>query len=137
MRRWMFLALIALLTVPFASAQGMKSKEKSKSAMAGCEAMMQQHEAMQKQMAGMDAKLQSLVDDMNRADASAKVDRMAAVITELVAQRSTMQKQMAEMQPQMMHHMMEHMQGGKAGMANCPMMQGEKKPADAAPHQHR
>jgi uncharacterized protein YhaN len=127
MRRWMFLALIALLTVPFASAEGMKSKEKSKSAMADCEAMMEQHEAMQKQMAGMDAKLQSLVDDMNRADASAKVDKMAAVITELVSQRSMMQKQMSEMQPEMMHHMMEHMQGGKEGMAECPMMkQGQK-----------
>lgn len=134
MRRWMFLALIVLLTLPFASAQGMKSKEKSKSEMAGCEAMMQQHEAMQKQMAGMDVKLQSLVDDMNRADASAKIDKMAAVITELVSQRSMMQKQMAEMQPEMMHHMMEHMQGGKDSMADCPMMKESKA---ATQHQHQ
>ena len=134
MKRWTFIAIAMLLTMPLASAQTAKTKEKS--AMAGCEAMMQQHATMQKQMAGMDAKLQSLVDDMNRADAASKVDKMAAVITELVAQRSAMQKQMAEMQPQMMHHMMEHMQGGKEGMAgmNCPMMQSEKQPAAA--HQH-
>lgn len=134
MKRWTLVALILLFAIPFASAQTAKGKEKS--AMAGCEAMMQQHEAMQKQMAGMDTKLQALVDDMNRAEGSAKVDKMAAVITEMIGQRSMMQKQMAEMQPQMMHHMMEHMQGGKEGMAgmNCPMMQGEKQPAAA--HQH-
>ncbi len=126
MRRAMFVVLISMFAVPIAFAQ-----------MPGCEAMMKQHAAMQKQMAEMDAKLQSLVDDMNRTDGTAKVDKMAAVINELVAQRTTMRKQMAEMQPEMMHHMMEHMQGGKGSMADCPMMkQSGKKPDATAPHQH-
>jgi hypothetical protein len=105
--------------------------------MPGCEAMIKQQAAMQKQMAEMSARLQSLVDDMNRADAAAKVDKMAAVINELVAQRTVMQKQMAEMQPAMMHHTMEHMQGGKGSMTGCPMMkQSGKKPESTTPHQH-
>jgi hypothetical protein len=53
----------------------------------------------------MDAKLQTLVDEMNKAKGSAKVDKTAAVITELVAQRAIMQKQMMDMHPQMMEHM--------------------------------
>jgi hypothetical protein len=105
--------------------------------MPGCEAMIKQQAAMQKQMAEMSARLQSLVDDMNGADGAAKVDKMAAVINELVAQRTVMQKQMAELQPEMMHHTMEHMQGGKGSMADCPMMkESGKKPDATNPHQH-
>lgn len=108
-----------------------------------CAAMMQQHEAMQKHMAEMDAKLQTLVDEMNKAKGSAKVDKTAAVVSELVAQRSMMQKQMMEMHPKMMDHMKEHMQSGMMkgmadSMSGCPMMKGsEKAPAPpAAEHKH-
>ncbi len=116
-------------------------------AMPDCAAMMQQRDAMQKHMAEMDAKLQTLVDDMNKAKGSARVDKMAAVINELVAQRAMMQKQMAEMQPKMMQHMMEHMmehmqsgmmKGMADSMSGCPMMKaGDKAPATpAAEHTH-
>jgi hypothetical protein len=111
--------------------------------MADCAAMMQQHDAMQKHMAEMDAKLQTLVDEMNKAKGSARVDRTAAVVTEIVAQRAMMQKEMSDMHAKMMEHMMAHMQGGmmKAAtesMAGCPMMKNaEKTPAPPAPeHQH-
>jgi hypothetical protein len=112
-------------------------------AMPDCAAMMQQRDAMQKHMAEMDAKLQTLVDDMNKAKGSARVDKMAAVINELVAQRAMMQKQMAEMQPKMMQHMMEHMKSGMMkgmadSMSGCPMMKADDKaPASpAAEHVH-
>jgi hypothetical protein len=77
-----------------------------------------------------------------QAKGSAKVDRTAAVINELVAQRAMMQKQMMDMQPKMMAHMMAHMQDGvMKGMADsmsgCPMMKGSEKPsAPPAEHKH-
>lgn len=107
-----------------------------------CAAMMQQHDAMQKHMEEMNAKLQTLVDEMNKAKGSAKVDKTAAVLTELVAQRSMMQKEMMEMQPKMMEHMMQHMQSGMMkgmgeSMSGCPMMKAEKAPAaPAEEHKH-
>ena len=38
--------------------------------------------------AANDAKLQTMLDDMNKAQGQAKIDKMAAVINELLAQRS-------------------------------------------------
>ena len=132
---------LALLLTPALFAQ-MPAGEKP-AMMPDCAAMMQQHEAMQKHMAEMDAKLQTLVDDMNKAKGSAKVDKTAAVVTELVAQRAMMQKEMMEMHPKMMEHMKEHMQSGMMkgmsdAMAGCPMMKaGEKAPSTpAAEHKH-
>jgi hypothetical protein len=121
MRRWIFVALIVMFVVPLGFAQMVKDSAKQ-SCMACCETMMKQHDEMQRQMAGMDARLQSLVDEMNRAEGAARIDTMAAVINELVSQRTTMQKQMS----------------GKDSMAVCPMMkQSEKEPATPAPHEHR
>ena len=130
---------LALLFVPASLAQ-MSGGEKP--AMPDCTAMMQQHEAMAKHMAEMDAKLQTMVADMNKAKGSAKVDKAAAVITELVAQRTMMQKHMAEMQPKMMEHMMTHMKSGMMkgmsdSMAGCPMMKGGGKGTEPpAKHKH-
>jgi hypothetical protein len=111
--------------------------------MPGCAEMMQQHADMQKHMAEMDAKLQSMVADMNKARGSAKVDRTAAVLTELIAQRTMMLKEMNEMHPKMMEHMMKHMQGGMMkgmadSMSGCPMMkEGDKTATPATPeHKH-
>ncbi|MEO8216906.1 MAG: hypothetical protein ABI718_07480 [Acidobacteriota bacterium] len=105
-----------------------------------CKAMMQMHEDMQKKMQGMDAKVDQLVADMNAASGSKKVDRMAAVIGELVAQRKQMREQMQSMMPMMMQHMMQHMQAGMMkgmtdSMSSCPMMKKEGTPAEA--HEHR
>ncbi|MGZ4808363.1 MAG: hypothetical protein ACXV7D_03460 [Thermoanaerobaculia bacterium] len=110
--------------------------------MPDCKAMMQQQEQMKKHMAEMNSKLQTLVDQMNLAKGSARVDRMAAVINELVMQRSMMQKEMMDMQPMMAEHMMEHMRSGMMkgmsdSMAGCPMMkEGEKTAPARPPHQN-
>jgi len=132
---------LALLCVPSLFAQ-MPDAQKA-TMMPDCAAMMQQHEAMQKHMAEMDSKLQALVDDMNKAKGSAKVDKTAAVISELVAQRSMMAKQMMDMHPKMMEHMMEHMKSGMMkgmadSMSSCPMMkESEKAPVPPAEeHKH-
>lgn len=134
MKRMTVVVALALLSMPALFAQ-MPGGEKP-AMMPDCAAMMEQHDAMQKHMAEMDAKLQTLVDAMNKAKGSARIDRMAAVINELVDQRAMMQKQMMDMQPKMMEHMMAHMQSGMAkgmtdSMAACPMMKGA-----AADHQH-
>jgi len=97
-----------------------------------CKAMMEGQEAMQAKMKAMDAQLDKLVADMNAARGSAKVDKMAAVISELVTQRSQMRDSMQSMMPMMMHHMMEHMKAGMMkgmmdSMTSCPMMKEEAK----------
>ena len=130
MKRTMVAVALALLCVPTLFAQ-MPGGQKPPM-MPDCAAMMQQHEAMQKHMAEMDAKLQALVNDMNKAKGSAKVDRTADVINELVAQRVMMQKQMMEMHAKMMEHMMAHIQSGMMkgiadSMSGCPMMKGSEK----------
>ena len=90
-----------------------------------CQAMMDKMQASSK---AMDDRLATFVDAMNKAKGSAKVDRMAAVINEMVAQRKQMRDDMAAMMPQMMNHMMQHMQSGMTSgmqsMAGCPMMKG-------------
>jgi UDP-N-acetylglucosamine:LPS N-acetylglucosamine transferase len=97
-----------------------------------CQAMMQQQAGMAKSMKQMDERLDSLVAEMNKARGSAKVDRMAAVITELVAQRTQMRDQMMTMMPAMMEHMQHHMAEGmmqnmSSSMENCPMMKETKE----------
>lgn len=103
-----------------------------------CQAMMQKMQASSK---AMDDRLAALVNDMNNATGSAKVDRMAAVIAELVAQRKQMRDDMAAMMPQMMNHMQHMHSGAMSGMeamADCPMMKGgSHAPAPPAPeHKH-
>lgn len=128
-------ALFSQMTMPMPADQ-------KPAAMPDCAAMMQQEDAMKQHMAEMNARLQTLVDGMNKARGAAKTEKMAAVINELVTQRSMMQKQMMTMQPQMMEHMMEHMKRGMMkgmadSMAGCPMM---KQDSAAAPqpseHKH-
>ena len=132
---------LAVLCMPALFAQ-MHGGEKPDMMMPDCAAMMQQHETMQKHMAEMDTKLQMLVDEMNKAKGSAKVDKVAAVINELVAQRAMMMKQMMEMHPKMMGHMMEHMKSGMMkgmadSMSGCPMMKGADKAPEPAAAEHK
>ena len=65
------------------------------------DAMQAQHQAMIEQMQAMNAKLDSLVETMNQAEGDQKVDAMAAVVNELVAQRTAMSQTMGCMQPGM------------------------------------
>ncbi len=106
-----------------------------------CKAMMQRQDAMQTKMKAMDEQLDKLVADMNAARGSKKVDKMAAVIDELVAQRKEMRAQMQTMMPMMMQHMMQHMQAGMMkgmsdSMASCPMMKKDAAAAEGPEHPH-
>jgi len=139
MKRMIVGFALAILSVPALFAQMPEGQKPAM--MPDCAAMMQQHEAMQKHMAEMNANLQTLVDEMNKAKGSAKIDKMAAVINEMVAQRTMMQKQMMDMQPKMMEHMMAHMQSGMMkgmadSMSGCPMMKGSETSTPPAEHQH-
>ncbi len=94
-----------------------------------CKQMMTTHSQMMADMKAMDAQLDQKVAAMNTAKGNAKVDAMAAVISEMVAQRKQMMAKMTNMQSQMMAHMGEHMaqSGGPAmrqSVSQCPMMQG-------------
>jgi hypothetical protein len=118
MKHWILISVFGLLA-PLATAQ-MKMQNGDMSAMADCP-MMKQHDSMQKQMSAKDAALKSLLDEMNKTDGAAKVDKMAAVINELVMERSMMR---AQMDPPMMDH------HGTESMAGCPMMKDKEKPAE-------
>lgn len=101
---------------------------------AECQAMMAKKQNAQEERLAMDAKLDELVAQVNATGTLTEHDameKMAAVITELVAQRKTTQSMMMEMQPEMMAHMMHHrdMHGTKGGM-ECPMMMKMSKPSE-------
>ncbi|MGA7617253.1 MAG: hypothetical protein WBX15_18975 [Thermoanaerobaculia bacterium] len=59
--------------------------------------MVQAHEAMQKKLDAMDTRLDKMVAEMDHAKGAAKIDRMAAVIDELVHQRQTLRKEWTSM----------------------------------------
>lgn len=95
--------------------------------MAECQTMMARKQAMEAEHLAQDAALDRLVAEMNAARSSRKRDAleqpMAAVLTELVAQRKASHAMMMKMQPEMMAHMMRHMSAhGTMGMMDCPMM---------------
>ena len=94
---------------------------------AKCKAMMADHQKMMADMKAADQKLDGLVTAMNAASGPAKVDAVAAAVTEIVAQRKAMHGGMMGMHQKMAGHMMEHMQAGPNSMAMCPMMKmGDK-----------
>ena len=70
-------------------------------------------------LSAMDAKLQQLVDRMNSLQGAAKVDAMAAVLTELTAQRTIMRNMMASQAG------MDDCCGG----GSCDMMHGKETAA--------
>ena len=79
--------------------------------------MMADQQAMMATMAAEDRKLTDLVVKMNMAAGDAKVEAIAAVVTELAAQRSRM-REMMRMQGDMMGQMMSRMSAmhGSGGM---------------------
>jgi regulator of PEP synthase PpsR (kinase-PPPase family) len=82
------------------------------------QAMMAEHEKMMAEMKAADQRLDDLVVKMNAASGTEKVDAIAAVVSEIVAQRQAMRGGMMKMQ----HGMMGQMQSGKGPMMMCPMM---------------
>lgn len=91
-----------------------------------CQEMMDQKQKIMSEMKTQEAELTAKVDEMNSAPADKKVDLIAAVVTQLVEQRTAMHARMEKMQGEMMPHMMQHMKMGNESMANCPMMRGMK-----------
>jgi hypothetical protein len=75
------------------------------------EAMLEQRRAMMEQMRLADAKLDTLIAQMDGAQGSAKVDALAEVVRELVAERRAMRSMMESM-PMMRPMPM----GGEAGL---------------------
>lgn len=86
------------------------------------QAMMAERKKMMSDMKAADQRLDGLVAKMNSAPGMEKMAATAAVVTEMVTQRRTMQAGMMKMQEGTMAHMMEHMQAGAGSMAMCPMM---------------
>jgi hypothetical protein len=64
--------------------------------------MMKMHEQMMADMKAADSKLDALVTEMNGASGEAKVNAVAAVVTELVRQQKLMHEHMGQMHQQMM-----------------------------------
>jgi len=107
--------------------------------MQDCQKMMDQKQKMTADIAAQDAGLTTQLAEMNRAPDDKKMGLMAAVLTQMVGQRITMDARKAKMEDAMMQHMMQHMQMGMGSMSQCPMMKGMKgmdeKP-DGAPMDH-
>ena len=139
-----FAAVTLLAQQPTPPAPGMEKPGMMGEGKMDESAMMAMHKEMMARMEAMDSKLDDLVNKMNAAKGSKKVDATAAVVNEFVAQRKQMRQQMMTMQPQMMRHMMEHMHAGMMkGMMECPMMKGmtgtpaePKKPGTDEHSQH-
>ena len=81
------------------TSQGAQSAEQAPSSM---QHMMKMHEQMMTEMKAGDARLDALVNDMNAATGDAKVNAVAAVVTELVRQQKSMHERMGQMHQQMM-----------------------------------
>ncbi len=141
------LVMIAVLTLMAIPGLAQMSEDHDHAAMQkttsmemSCADMMKMHEGMKQKMEAADARLATLVEQMNATKGSAKTERMAAVINELVDQRRAMHEGMMTMQPMMMRHMMGHMQSGmmkgmKEGMSSCPMMD-KNKGEEATKHEN-
>jgi len=80
-------------------AQGSQSGGQASSNM---QDMMKMHEQMMAEMKAADGRLDALVKDMNAASGDAKVNAVAAVVTELVRQQKSMHDRMGQMHQQMM-----------------------------------
>ncbi len=85
-----------------------------------CAAAARHHEAMQSKLAAMDARLDEMVAAMNDAEGDAKVEAMAGVINELVAQRATLRSVAQKAGQVDMHHLMWHLHDGHHDKG-CPM----------------
>lgn len=81
------------------SAQAAQPREQSPSNM---QDMMKMHEKMMAEMKAADSRLDALVKEMNAAGGEAKVNAVAAVVTELVRQQKSMHEHMGQMHQQMM-----------------------------------
>ena len=125
MKRIMFFALIAaaVMLIPFGSfAQQQEAQTPAAPAQTEMQhkhkhgppspEMIEHHKKMMaehdKMMNEMDARMQEKVAAMNAAKGDQKVEAMAAVINEMVAQRQQMREFMKKMREERMEHWKEH-----------------------------
>jgi len=85
------------------------------------------------------ASVESLIKAMNATTGPAKMDVMAATITQMAAHFEKMHQMHEEMMGKMMQHMSGHMMESmgasqKSGMMMCPMMQGHGDSASGNAH---
>jgi len=81
----------------------------------------------QKQKMNDDIKLQSAdladkIATMNGVPADQKLTLLAAIVTKMAEQKSIMDERKANMEEQLMTHIMQHLSMNKGTMAKCPMM---------------
>jgi alpha-galactosidase len=87
--------------------------------------MMAERQQMMANMKALDKTLDDLVAKMNAARGTEKVDAIAAVVKEIVVQRTQMNDRMPMMQARMMGHMMEHMMSMQGGMMSMMGTRGQ------------
>ena len=88
-----------------------------------CKQMMADMEMEKAHMMEMDAKLGTLISNMDSATGDDRFTSMGAVIKELIAQRTMIRTMKTKMDAKMMGHMMMHMKMPmKSGKMECPMM---------------
>ena len=132
------LALAIWSSVPVQAAEPEAGKMMSEAKMKEhCEAMQEQKNEMMEAMKVQDGELTEQLAQMNAAPKDQKPELMAAVVTQIVAQRMARDAQKAKMEDKMMKHMMEHMQMGKESMSDCPMMKGMKHSDEKSEGEHK
>ena len=132
------LALAIWSPVQVHAAESAKGKMMTKAKMMECcEEMKDQKQKMMEEMKAQDAQLTEQLTKMNSAPEDKKMGLMAAVISLMVEQRTTMNAQKAKMDEEMMQHMMQHMQMGEESMSQCPMMKGMKGMDEKAEGDHK
>jgi hypothetical protein len=103
--------MLAIQLVSPAAAQNRQAQPPASPAQAqSMQDMMKMHEQMMTEMNAADARLDALLKEMNAASGNARVNALAAVVTELVRQNRSMHEHMGQMHQQMM--------GGRGMMTN-------------------
>lgn len=74
-----------------------------------CQEMKRQKQQLKEDMKAQDAQLTEHLTKMNRAPENKKMGLMAAVLTQMVEQRITMDARKEKVEEEMMKHMMQHL----------------------------
>jgi hypothetical protein len=124
-----FLSMLLIATSISASEGASKDETSGESS---CQMMTKHNQAMKQEAVEGRARLDERLADLEAATGEARVVALTALVREIALQQTATQMHMAQMQPNMMRHMAEHMQSGNKksmmdSMKKCPMM----KPADA------
>jgi hypothetical protein len=116
------------------SAEHPSEHPSAKAAVKSCQAMTAEKQKLMADLKAQDAELTKQVARMNSAPANRKVDRMAAIITRMVTQRTVMNARQGTLQEGMMQHMVQHIQMGKESLSQCGAMCADPKPASRREH---